>query len=93
MGTKEIFETRTNQLFNELGVLHACGEYAGYYDYEAYMALGLNKNLEYDEWCDVMADDKGNQYAIYAQGEITSDSYCEYIALTGHKKVEDRREY
>jgi hypothetical protein len=84
-------ETRTNQVFNELGILHECGEYAGYYQEEAYKALGLENELEIDEWCDIMSDDKGNQYAIFAEGELTSDSFCEYRKLEDDEKVNDVR--
>lgn len=36
---KNITETRSNNLFNELGILHACGDYVGFYQNEAYSLL------------------------------------------------------
>jgi hypothetical protein len=82
-------ETRTINLFNELGILHACGEYAGYYQDEAYELLGLQNDFEGSEWCDIMSDGKGNQYAVHAEGELTLDGFCEYRKLSDDEKVED----
>lgn len=86
---KNITETRSNNLFNELGILHACGDYAGFYQNEAYSLLELDYELEGTEWCDIMSDSKGNQYAIYAEGELTIDGYCEYLPLSDDEKVKD----
>ena len=82
-------QTRCNNLFNKLGILHACGDYAGYYQNEAYSLLNLDNNFEGSEWADIMSDSKGNQYAVHAEGDLTLDGFCEYRKLEDNEKVKD----
>ena len=82
-------QTRCNNLFNQLCILHACGDYAGYYQNEAYSLLNLDNNFEGSEWADIMSDSKGNQYAVHAEGDLTLDGFCEYRKLEDNEKVKD----
>jgi hypothetical protein len=85
----DIYHTTCKDIFNALGVLHDCGEYSGEYQKEAFNLMGLQDETEGDEWADIMANDKGEQFAIHAFGEFTGDGDCYYMKLDDCDKVDD----
>lgn len=65
------FDIKSSVLFNAVGYLKELGEYAGFYQDEAYEILGIDDELENDEWCDIMVSRKGEIYAVY--GDTPAD--------------------
>ena len=79
---KEIHETVTGDLFNQLGILQAAGDYAGKYQDEAFELLDLHDAFQNNEWSDIMHDNKGTCYAIYAEDELTcQNAVCFYAEI------------
>lgn len=81
-----INETTTGSLFNHTGILNHAGDYAGKYQQEAFdilVSAGFEKELlEDNEWLDIMHDNNGNCYAVYAEDELTcQNADCKYIKI------------
>jgi len=80
---KTLIETTTAAIASQM-ILDHCGNYAGEFQDEAYGLLNQVTDLpefENEEWADIMYDREGNVYAIYADGELTSNSKAIYIEL------------
>jgi len=74
--------TTTGNLFNHTGILQYAGDYAGKYQQEAYDLLNLKVELKENEWCDIMHDEKGNCFAVYAEDELTcQNADCLYLKM------------
>jgi hypothetical protein len=82
---KTLNETKTGQLFNELGILSQAGEYAGEYQQEAFNLISELETLpefEGNMWADIMHNNKGNCYAVYAEDALTcQDARCLYVQV------------
>lgn len=64
---------RTGRRLFDFGIIECAGEYAGEYATEACIALALERDLDADEWCDIMTDNKGNLIAVFADCEATQE--------------------
>lgn len=76
------YDVVANAFFNGVGYLKELGSYAGEYMTEAYDALGIEEELEDDEWCDLCVTRDGEIYAVF--GDTTADGFGEFA----FKKIE-----
>jgi len=78
--------TTTGDLSRQM-ILRSCGDNAGRFQDEAQAIIVPlcdlpSSDWTEDEWADIMYDRKGNVYAIWADGPLTSqDSICVYVEL------------
>ena len=82
---KNVITTTAGDLSSQMILAHS-GDYAGRFQGQAIGILkdlyDLPPDLEEDDWADIMYDRKGNVYAIWADGPLTSqDSICVYMEL------------
>lgn len=84
---KNLTETTTGQLFNELGILNHAGDYAGKYQDSAYNIFGqiwddeIN-SWDKNQWMDIMYNNNGNVYAIWAEDSFTcQNAWAFYVEL------------
>lgn len=77
------FDFQANAFFNGVGYLKELGEYAGYYYQEAYEILGIEEELEGEEWCDICISNQNVIYAVY--GDVSATSFGDFA----FKKISD----
>jgi len=83
---KTINETTTGSLFNHTGILNHAGDFAGKYQEQAFDIFAkygiARETLSDNEWLDIMHDNKGKCYAIYAEDSLTcQNAFCAYIEI------------
>lgn len=83
---RNLIETTTGNLSKEM-VLSHCGDYAGSFQDKAYEIFQEIWNDEINAWdghiwMDIMYDQNGNVYAVWAEDSLTcQDAWCYYIKL------------
>jgi len=81
---KNVITTTTGTISSQI-ILRSCGDNAGRFQGQAIDIIEDLYDLpdwEEDQWADIMYDRKGNVYAIWADGELTSqNSQCVYVQL------------
>jgi len=83
---KNVTQSTTGTISSQMTLAH-CGDYAGMFQDAAYDIIWSLCDLpscdeEPDQWADIMYDRQGNVFAIWADGELSSqDSQCFYVEL------------
>jgi len=83
---KNLVRTTTGDLSSQMILAH-CGDYAGMFQDAAYEIIAAlwplpSSDEESDQWADIMWDRQFNIYAIWADGELSSqNSNCFYVEL------------
>jgi len=83
---KTVITTTTGTISSQM-ILRSCGDNDGRFQDQAREIIESLCDLptsdwEEDEWADIMYDRKGNVFAIWADGEFTSqNSQCVYVEL------------
>lgn len=80
----KIIRTTTGTLSNQM-ILNHCGDYAGKFQDSAIDLLDQHCDLpkfEFNHWADIMYDNKGNVFAIWAEDSLTClDADVVYLQL------------
>lgn len=83
---KTLIETTTGALSSQM-ILNHCGDHAGKFQdkaYEIFQELWDSEINAWDgsQWMDIMYDQNGNVYAIWAEDSLTcQNAWCFYIQL------------
>ena len=69
MKTINNYDIKADSFFGGVGYLKEVGEY----QQEAYDILGIEGDLDDDEWCDICIADNGKKYAVF--GDTAAHNY------------------
>lgn len=68
------WDLKSNIFFCE-GILKSIGYYAGEHQQDAYEILGIEGELDVDEWCDIVfSEEPFKLFAVFGDSEVTCTS-------------------